>query len=84
MFLGREISEQRDYSEKVAKLIDDEVHRIIQEAYHTAKKLLTLNKPKLTQIAEKLITEETLEGQLLESLFSEPRPIPPPEPTAVS
>ena len=84
VFLGREISEQRDYSEKIAKAIDDEMHRIIQEAYHTANKLLTQNQPKLIQIADKLIAEETLEGELLESLFSEPSPTPPAEPTAVS
>ena len=84
VFLGREISEQRDYSEKIAKLIDDEVHRIIQEAYATARKLLTKNRQKLVQIADKLIAEETLEGELLESLFSEASPTPPAEPTAVS
>jgi len=71
VFLGREISEQRDYSEKVAKLIDDEVNRIIREAHDTAKKILTENKPKLVHIAEKLIAQETLEGGELEALFSE-------------
>ncbi len=84
VFLGREISEQRDYSEKIAKMIDDELHRIIQEAYATARKLLTKNRRKLVQIADKLITEETLEGELLESLFSEASPTPSPEPTVVS
>ena len=84
VFLGREISEQRDYSEKVAKLIDDEVHQIIQEAYNTAKKIVTENKEKLIQIAEKLIAQETLEGEELEALFTEPKPAPPPEPTVVS
>jgi len=84
VFLGREISEQRDYSEKVAKLIDDEVHQIIQEAYNTAKKIVTENKEKLIQIAEKLIAQETLEGEELEALFHEPSPVPPPEPTVVS
>ncbi len=72
VFLGREISEQRDYSDKVAEQIDDEVHNIIQQAYETAKRILTENKPKLIQIAEKLITLETIEGEKLEALFNEP------------
>jgi len=76
VFLGREISEQRDYSEKVAQGIDDEVHKIIQEAYHLAKKILTENKAKLIQITEKLIIEETLEGEALDALFNEPAPSP--------
>ena len=84
VFLGLEIYEQRDYSEMIAKVIDDEMHRIIQEAYATARKLLTKNRRKLVQIADKLISEETLEGELLESLFSETGPTPSPEPTVVS
>jgi cell division protease FtsH len=71
IFLGREISEQRDYSEKTANAIDKEVDSIIQNAHNTAKKILLENKPKLIQIAQKLITEETLEGEELDRLFSE-------------
>ena len=82
VFLGREISEQRDYSEKVAQEIDEEVHDIIQHAYKTAKKILTENKPKLAQIAERLIAEETLEGEKLDALFSESVPSPQPKATA--
>ena len=76
VFLGREISEQRDYSDKVAEQIDDEVHSIIQQAYKTAKKILTENKPKLIQIAEKLINQETIEGGGLDELFDAPVPEP--------
>jgi len=79
VFLGREISEQRDYSDKVAEQIDDEVHSIIQQAYKTARKILTENKPKLIQIAEKLITQETIEGGELDELFNAPVPEPSPE-----
>jgi len=82
VFLGREISEQRDYSDKVAEQIDDEVHNIIQQAYETAKRILTENKPKLIQIAEKLITLETIEGERLEALFNEPVTEPSPETTS--
>ena len=79
VFLGREISEQRDYSDKVAEQIDDEVHSIIQQAYKTAKKILTENKPKLIQLAEKLINQETIEGGELDELFDAPVPKPSPE-----
>jgi cell division protease FtsH len=83
VFLGREISEQRDYGEKIADIIDDEVSRIIQEAYEAANKVLTENKPKLVRIAQKLVIKETLEGKELEALFSEPVTSPMPEMTAV-
>ncbi len=69
VFLGREISEQRDYSDKTAQKIDEEVHDIIQRAYNTAKKILTKNKAKLKQIAEELIAHETLEEPALNKLF---------------
>jgi len=84
VFLGREISEQRDYSDKIAEQIDEEVHNIIQHAYEVAKKILTENKSKLIQIAQRLITQETLEGEKLESLFNEPIPSPPAEAAATS
>jgi len=72
VFLGREISEQRNYSEKVAEEIDDEVRRIIDHAYHVAKKTLTENRAKLDQIARKLIEVETIEGDDLMTLFNAP------------
>jgi cell division protease FtsH len=71
VFLGREISEQKDYGEKIANLIDEEVSKIIQQAYEKAVKALTENKPRLVQIAQRLITEETLEGRELEALLSD-------------
>jgi len=76
VFLGREISEQRDYSDKIAEQIDDEVRDIIQQAHEAAKKILTENKPKLIQIAEQLINQETIEGAELEALFNGPVPLP--------
>ncbi|MFC1933286.1 ATP-dependent zinc metalloprotease FtsH [Chloroflexota bacterium] len=72
VFLGREISEQRDYSERVALQIDKEVNKLIRQAYDTAKKILTENRSKLTQLAEKLIAQETLEGEELEAIFKKP------------
>jgi cell division protease FtsH len=72
VFLGREISEQRDYSEKVAQEIDEEVQNIIQHAHDEARRILAENKPRLIHIAEKLITKETIEGEELEAAFTEP------------
>jgi cell division protease FtsH len=69
VFLGREISEQRDYGEKIARKIDDEVHTIIQRAYNTAKRILSENKTKLKQIADQLILKETLEEADIDELF---------------
>jgi len=82
VFLGREISEQRDYSEKIAQEIDEEVHKITQHAYETARRILTENKPKLVQIAEKLIVQETLEGEELDALFNDLAPSAQPEAAA--
>ena len=70
VFLGREISEQRDYGETVADQIDTEVNRIIQEAYQTAISLLTENRAKLEQLAQALLAKETLEGDELNAVFS--------------
>ena len=81
VFLGREISEQKDYGDKIADAIDEEVNKIIRNAHQVAKRILTENKPKLIQIAEKLITQETLEGEALEALFNETAPKPAPEAT---
>ncbi|MEE8174118.1 MAG: ATP-dependent zinc metalloprotease FtsH [Dehalococcoidia bacterium] len=82
VFLGREISEQRNYGEEVAKQIDDEINAIIERAHKVAKDILTQNRAKLVQIAERLIAEETIEGEALEALFNEPVPSPPLEQAA--
>ena len=69
VFLGREISEQRDYSDKIAQEIDEEVHNIIQRAYKTTRKILTANKGKLKLLAEELIAHETLDEPELDKIF---------------
>jgi len=74
VFLGREISEQRDYSDKTAEDIDDEVHNLIQSAYETATELLNTNKAKLVQIANYLMANETVEGKELAELFESVAP----------
>jgi cell division protease FtsH len=69
VFLGREISEQRDYSERTALEIDREINKLIEEAYGTAMKVLKDNKPKLVALARRLIEQETIEGEELEKIF---------------
>jgi cell division protease FtsH len=69
VFLGREISEQKDYGDKVADAIDEEINGAIQEAHDTAIRILTENKDKLKELAEQLIAQETLEGERLEKVF---------------
>lgn len=76
VFLGREISEQRDYSDKVAQQIDEEVQNLIQRAYHTAKKVLTTHKAKLKEMATLLMEKETLEEPDLDKLFEGLAPKP--------
>lgn len=61
IFLGREISEEKDYSEHTAQAIDTEVSRLIQEAFHTAEKILTDRKEVLKKIVDALLERETIE-----------------------
>ncbi len=72
VFLGREISEQRDYSDKVAETIDQEVHEIIDDAYQSAQKVITEYMPKLKQLSEYLIENETIEVDELDKLWETP------------
>ncbi len=69
VFLGREISEQKDYSERVALEIDREVDKIIRNAHEVATKVLTENKAKLVQLAQTLIAKETLDSEALEEVL---------------
>ncbi len=71
VFLGKEIGEQREYSEKVAQEIDEEVRRIIREAYERAKEILTKHRDKLDRLAQALMEKETLEGDELKAYLSD-------------
>ncbi len=72
VFLGREISEQRDYSDKVAETIDQEVHEIIDDAYESARKVISEYMPKLKQLSEYLIVNETIEVDEMDKLWETP------------
>ena len=69
LFLGRDLYEQRDYSEQAAEEIDNEVKRILQTAYQRAKTILTENREKLEQIAHVLMEQETLDRPGFEELM---------------
>ena len=71
VFLGREIGEQRNYSDEVAKQIDEEVRAIIDKAYERAMDVLTTHKDKLVALAERLVAEETVDSEEFEKMFSD-------------
>jgi cell division protease FtsH len=71
VFLGREIGEQRNYSDEVAKMIDEEVRAIIDRCYAKAMDVLVRYKERLVQLAERLVAEETIEQDQFEAMFSD-------------
>ncbi|ACZ38214.1 ATP-dependent zinc metalloprotease FtsH [Sphaerobacter thermophilus] len=76
VFLGREINEQRNYSDEVAYMIDQEIRSLIDTAYKRAHEILSQHMDKLEAIAMLLMEAETIDGHELEALFDEPRPRP--------
>jgi cell division protease FtsH len=74
IFLGREISEQRDYSESVAEQIDQEVQQLVADSYQKALGILKQYRAELDAIAGRLLEVETLSRDEFEKIF------PPPEP----
>jgi cell division protease FtsH len=74
IFLGREISEQRDYSEDVAQQIDKEVRKIVSEAYDQARSIIIEYRDKLDSVAQRLLEVETIKREEFEEIF--PTPVP--------
>ncbi len=70
IFLGRDIVEDRNYSEEIAYAIDQEVRRIIDNCYETVKDLLIKHESVLEKIAEVLLEKEVLEGEELDMLIN--------------
>jgi cell division protease FtsH len=70
VFLGREIAEQRNYSDEVAEEIDLEVRRIIQDAYKRAREIMLDSRDKLELLAQRLIEVETIERKEFEALMA--------------
>jgi cell division protease FtsH len=73
VFLGRELVEDRNYSEEVAYAIDQEVRSIIDEAFNRAKKILEENNDRLENITALLLEKEVLDGDLLVDLLEYPQ-----------
>jgi cell division protease FtsH len=69
VFLGKEIGEQRNYSDAIAIQIDSEVSRIIKTAYQKSKQILHDNRIKLEEIAQRLLKDETLNAQEFNAMF---------------
>jgi cell division protease FtsH len=71
IFLGREIARHKDYSEKTAVDIDEEVKRIVMEAYEVSKKLLKKNRNLLEGVAKLLLEKETIDGADIDQIVSD-------------
>ena len=90
-FLGRDMGSEPDYSDEIAKEIDDEIRRVIEEAHDSAHRVLREHMDVLHRLAAILIERETIDkdqferllaGEAEESVFAEPEPAPAPEPEA--
>jgi len=79
VFLGRDIAHTKDYSEHTAIEIDREVRRMVDDAYHKARSLLTEHLTLLHAVAERLLEKEVLDGTEVAAMvkaFQEGRPLP--------
>jgi cell division protease FtsH len=74
VFLGRDLGEQRNYSEEVAAIIDAEIKHIVDEAYDTAKRILTEQRGAMDRVVEKLKVEETIDAAELDKLIASGEP----------
>ncbi|HEY4866509.1 MAG TPA: cell division protein FtsH, partial [Candidatus Dormibacteraeota bacterium] len=74
VFLGRDLGEQRNFSEEVAQLIDEEVRSMIKEAYETAKRILTEHRVKMDIVVERLKVQETMDAAELDEILAAPQP----------
>ena len=77
VFLGKELGEQRDYSEAVAQEIDAEVRRLVSTSYDKARQILTQHRDKLDLVAHRLVEVETLDAKEFTALMSG-QPLEPP------
>jgi cell division protease FtsH len=91
-FLGREFSAEPDYSDEIAREIDDEVRRIVEDAHQTSKDILSEHRDELDKISQILLERETidaeefialLEGKAEDEVFADEEETPPPEPPPV-
>ena len=82
VFLGRDLGEQRNYSEEVAAVIDEEIRSIVNHGYQTAKVILTEQRHKMDAVVEQLKVVETLDGKELDEILAREAPAAPATSTA--
>ncbi|OJI07119.1 cell division protein FtsH [bacterium CG10_46_32] len=70
IFLGKEFGEQRDYGETFAQLIDEEISRLLHEAYERAQKTITENMERIERVVDTLLKEETIERDAFDRLMA--------------
>lgn len=76
IFLGKEIHENRDYSEKTAETIDSEILTLIAEAFERAKDAIVRHRKLMDTIVEELLEKETIEKEAFEKIVGEPKKMP--------
>jgi len=74
VFLGRDLGEQRNYSEEIAALIDEEIRSIVDHGYQTAKGVLTKQRSKMDAVVERLKVVETIDGRELDLILNSEEP----------
>ena len=84
VFLGKEIHEQQNYSDKIAEEIDAEVEQLVKDGYTKAVEIMIQNKDRLKFIADYLIEKETIDDITFEELLNKPIPTPDLEATPAS
>lgn len=80
IFLGKQIHENRDYSEKVAEAIDQEINKLLANAFETAKRIVIENREKMDKLVQELMKKETIEKEEFEALMGPPIKAPKLEP----
>jgi cell division protease FtsH len=84
IFLGRDLGDQRNYSDEVAATIDQEIHHLVETAYQRAKAILSDKKADLVKVAEFLKEAETIDGPQLDALINGDGTAPPSAPAPVT
>jgi cell division protease FtsH len=77
VFLGRDLGEQRNYSEEVAAVIDEEIRSIVNHGYQTAKTILSGQRAQMDAVVERLKVVETLDGKDLDEILNRQAPAAP-------
>jgi len=82
VFLGRDLGEQRNYSEEIAAVIDEEIRSIVNHGYQTAKAILSARRDKMDAVVEQLKIVETLDAKELDEILARESPAAPATSTA--